>query len=729
MNILENKDYRVTVEDGVIKGFFSKLDPDGKNLADSDGVLGSVCYTLKDDDITKAAVPFAPYKSRISRGEAVKVDENSIELFDTDMGISSRFALSCGLFLEASAKNPEISEFGINLDLNFIEKSGDYRYQLLPTSPNDTDDGSLHFCIMTRPHGGYLLCAAVGDCVGWKIDYSSHAYGHFILNFKFLASFDKAYAPESSESKRLGVWLFAEKELDEVYKRLSFVYGVPYVRLVLGGSFIGKPTVEVSPDTDRLVVTSPMGKVSELRPCGKTVFIPTEEFGFYTVTPYSADVCGIGGRVWYSADANRLFTKSCEAMRPPYHPDDNLAEGGCFIWAWLLNMRLSGHLAFDEKARRELSEIMGQDGIRTKRKTIVPYKTEKYDAYHIEGSDRIQEQFFGVSILTEAYKLYGDKKYLEFAIEALSELQRNWITPEGKIYNGVDYTTVCAPVIPIVDLAILLNNIGDRRGEHFCELALKIAEYLLGRGISFPTEGDAEKFEDGSVSCTALSLLYVYHHIKRDGRFLRFAGEVLKLHEAWTVYSSDVRMNGSSFRWWETIWEGDGEGPAICAGHAWTAWKTEALYLYALAAHDEAALLASYNGYMSTLVKTQSDGSMYACFEPDYIRGGGDADVKRDLKQLAGEDRGVKYKLAHSYPEHKDNSLSRYAWIRYAYSWLGTAAVIKKDGEMIALNARLDGDTLILAPEIKTLFLGDGVGNIKLSGANNVRMLQKGMVN
>lgn len=78
------------------------------------------------------------------------------------------------------------------------------------------------------------------------------------------------------------------------------------------------------------------------------------------------------------------------------------------------------------------------------------------------------------------------------------------------------------------------------------------------------------EYEDGSISCTALSLLYFCMHLEIKEEYLNLAKEILELHNAWRIYTPDARMNGSSFRWWETIWEGDGQGPAISAGHAWT---------------------------------------------------------------------------------------------------------------------------------------------------------------
>ena len=70
---------------------------------------------------------------------------------------------------------------------------------------------------------------------------------------------------------------------------------------------------------------------------------------------------------------------------------------------------------------------------------------------------------------------------------------------------------------------------------------------------------------------------------------------------------------------------------------------------------------------------------MYACYEADYIKGGGDEGTRKVLAQLKGDDSGIKYEIAHGYPHHKDNSLSRYAWVRAEKTWMKTAAIINEE--------------------------------------------------
>lgn len=729
MNRIENDRYILVIDDGIIKEFYDKEDKSGVNISGNMNLFGSVGFTLLSDDITSQEdrPNCSPYKDRTSVGKKVFADENSACYCDEEYQINMRYSLDKGLNIEAKTDNPEISQFGVNLELNFLGKRGTpYINQIMPTSPYTSIDNKYMYCIMTRADGRFIVCTAVTECDGWKIDYSPEKSGHYIRNFKFLASFDKVY--NGSKRKNVKINIQCAESLKEAYEIISSIYNIPYCYNILGGNFGNNPVIGVSEESEKIEVISPSGKKSVIETKeNKICEIPVSEYGFYKVIPYSEGKQGIDSLVWYGKNMKELFDLSTLAIRESYHGDITLCEGYCFLWAMLADMRLEGHLKFDAVARKELSEIMGENGVNIPRKTILPYKTEEFDAYHISGSKRIQEQFFGVSILMEAYKLYKEEEYLEFAVEALNELVKNWITDEGMVFNGQDYTTVCAPVIPVVDMAKLLSELNDERSKLFYDTAIKIAEFLLKRGLRFPTEGMGEDSEsdaeDGSVSCTALSVLYVCANLHYDKRYIDFAEGILKVHKAWTIYSPDARMNRSSFRWWETIWEGDGQGPAICAGHAWTIWKAEALYLYGILTCDEEAIVESWNSFITNFSKTTEKGVMYACFEADYIRGGGEEWHKKGLKQLEGEDISVKYKIAHCYPEHCDNSLSRYAWVRNAYSWYNTAALIEYKGKTLGINMELKDGECSLSENITSVFIGKMKGQITVRCDKPVKII------
>lgn len=712
---LENSRFLLEEENGVIIRLEER--ESGANLAGVRSKLGSACFTRVRDDIR--VLPHEdcePYADCTSHYDSVVREGDALVCRDTENRICTRIRLEeDGLTLSSETDNGGISLFGLNLDLNFLgKKGGDFRDQVLPTSPYSSPDGKYQYCIMPRPNGSFLVAAAQTSCDGWRIKYSPYCCGHFILNFQFLASFDRVYG--GSGRKALTVGLRLAGTLDEAFEMVSCLFGVPLCRNLLGGGFDGEARVLTVGRADELRVKAPDGREFSVSAEGR---IPLDGFGMYTVTPYFRGVPGMSTTVWSGGELAELFDRSCDGIRRPYHPDDNLCEGGCFLWAMLVNMRLHGHRKYDGVAREQLDIITGK-GEPVHRRTILPYPAEGYAAYHVYKSGRVQEQFFGASILLEYYRVYGESWMLDYAVAAMGELADHYMEG-GRLVNGegVDYTTVCCPMIPIADLAVFLRSIGDVRAERFDRLAGEMAEFLYRRGFDFPTETsvssetDVER-EDGSISCTALALLYYCARVRFVEKYADFAGEVLKLHRAWTIYTPDVRMQNSSFRWWETLWEGDGQGPAICCGHAWTIWKAEALFYYGLLRKDDQALLDSWNGFLTNFSKTQADGRMYSCYEVDFIRGGGLMGIKTGLRQLEGEDLGIRYAVAHSYPEHEDNSLSRYAWVRGAETWLRTGALLRVRGETVAINLRRADGGWEAAGGVEQVYISPELGEVSL---------------
>lgn len=703
---IKNDKYKIGVNNGIISDFYSKDFGDNTNLAFRNGKSGAVCFTYSGDDIKKQAhEKFNPYSDRNAVYDIMKQTDNTIVSCDSANDITTEISIAAdGINIASSTHNQDISEFGVTFELNFLGRlDSDFKEQLLPTSPYTSSDGKHMFFIMTSPCGKFLVITAKTECDGWKIDYSPQCLAHYILAVKFLASFDKAYNGSGKKSIELNIR--TAQNLDEAFGIISEVYQLPVCRPVLNGSFDGYGAVRTYGTYDYLKIVPPSGKAYK----SDSDIIKMTEFGFHTVIPVSGSQNGTDCILWNGKNMTKLFNKSCDAIRKPYHVDDNLCEGGCFLWEMTANMNFNRNLKYDKTVRKELDIIMGK-GEYIPRKTIVPHKTEHYDAYHIHNSSRVQEQFFGVSILLEAYKLYKSEEIYEYMVSTLSELVNNYIK-KGMVYNGKDYTTVCAPIIPVIDAALCIKAKNDERYKIFLKAAGKMALHLYTRQYDFPTEGTEselfeKEYEDGSISCTALSLLYYCRYVERNKEYEEFAYDVLNIHRAWTIYSPDAKMNNSSFRWWETIWEGDGEGPAICCGHAWTIWKGEALFHAGILSENDSMLLDSWNSYITNFCKTQKDGSMYSCYEADYIRGGGDPETKRELKQLMGENIRIKYEIAHSYPKHKDNSLSRYAWVRACYTWLKTAAVLNINNKIIAINAEISGNVIRTNDNIKQIYVG-----------------------
>ena len=113
-------------------------------------------------------------------------------------------------------------------------------------------------------------------------------------------------------------------------------------------------------------------------------------------------------------------------------------------------------------------------------------------------------------------------------------------------------------------------------------------------------------------------------------------------------------MHFSTLRWWETQWEGDADGPAICAGHAWSIWRGEADLLYYLLTGDENYRTKAQNTFLTNLSKIQPDGTSYSTYNPDMINGGGFSDQAKN----------VRFELAKKFADTPDCGISRYVWLR-----------------------------------------------------------------
>jgi len=290
-----------------------------------------------------------------------------------------------------------------------------------------------------------------------------------------------------------------------------------------------------------------------------------------------------------------------------------------------------------------------------------------YPAYHLYKSNRIQEQFFGITIFLDAYKYFKDDKYLRYAINSLNTLIDYYQKEDGGFYTKMpwnefydDYSTVTCLIIPIIDMALFMKDIDEKISKKFELSARKLANHVFNRGFDFPTETvisdeHEPEMEDGSISCSALTLLYFYNKIEKKEEYLLKAKGILDFHESWVVKTPLVNAYRSSLRWWETGWEGDKDGPALCLGHAWSIWRGEADFWMYKATNNHEYLLKAINTFNTNFAKIDSLGKSYSIYCIDYITGGG-FEGKKDLT----------YNIASPFPKQTDSGLSRYVWIRAA---------------------------------------------------------------
>lgn len=675
---ISNADFSISIDpkDGLIKRFFTNLGND--NFADKKIGFGGVRYTLKNDDI-KTEEPFILYKDKLAVYESVKISENSACCVNSELGIMTTFTLEKdGLMIESNASNDELSQFGIDLNLNFLgKKNGTYLGQLLPSSPYTSYTGKRMYEIMSVIGQGFCAVLPMTEYTMWKIDYSSYCAGHYINGFQVMSSMDKTFGEE--REKKISLKLIFAETIEECYQKIQEFYKLPMALPSVTGTFNEKLCVDVLGEADAVRVLLD-GKEETVPVKNGKAEITSLGYGRHRIIPCISGVEGLDTQIWFGKDVKELFRKSCASIRKPYHGDDNLCEGMVWCWSLLCYMNQYGDTRYLSQVKDALKTVMCEDTELVERQSILPYATDTFPAYHIYKSKRVQEQFFGISILTEMYKLTKEEKYIDYAVSAAKTMIDQYQSEDGAIVPETDYTTVCAPMIPIVDLALIFREKDSELYGYFTSSAKKIADFLVKRDLHFPTEGEVseindEEMEEGSISCTALSVLYYCRYIEYKKEYIDFAEKVLKLHDYFVTYTPDAKLYHSTMRWWENIWEGDGTGPAICAGHAWTIWRAEADYHFGVLTGNDEYLKKSFNGFITNFSKIDPEGRSFACYQPDYFAGGGFEEVRTSLKQLSEEDLPKKYELTHDYPKHFDNSLSRYVWVRACATWL-------KDGRL-----------------------------------------------
>ncbi len=628
-----------------------------------------ICYTLLSDDITKGKKP--PQTPYVDRQDKLCYSRGKWYAPLTQTTLECKPYLD-GAIVVAKSQAQNLSEYGISLPLNFMGKKngGGYENQFLFNSPYMSFDKKFMYFYLTNPKGNNFVVAITSNAHGWKMDYSSYGWGHFFVNLKLLASYDRAYGLNDGE-KELSFVVLPACDFSDCLNKLSKIYNAPFLDYNVSGGEI-----------DKEITLIPYGKVDSLivEHNGEKTTIPFNEKyvivneGETILTPVSNGVLGAPVTVYGYQSLYSLYKKSMQSVNLEViekNTDGNLCEHQCFASAILRFLMKYKDTLKDAEIKELEKKVLSLLNVITEadekkavpRRTILNKAHDNFPAYNVYKSQRVQELAFGITILLDAYKYFKDEKYLRYADGATMCLLSFYQKEDGHIEvdwgNGAkeDYTTVCSPMIPLCDMATFHK--GTPFGERLRLCASKMAEFLYNRGLVFPTEGGVSdltdtEMEDGSISCTALSLLYYCYNIERKEDYIKKAKEILDLHESWIIKAPICQMHGSSLRWWETQWEGDGDGPAICAGHAWSIWRGEADLLYYLLTNDQGHKIKAQNTFLTNLSKIRADGTTYSIYNPDEINGGGFSDRAENIK----------FQVAKRFSQKEDCGISRYVWIR-----------------------------------------------------------------
>ncbi|MBQ9743543.1 MAG: hypothetical protein IJW19_00275 [Clostridia bacterium] len=631
----------------------------------------SICYTLDTDDIKIMPKKFGtPYNDRTDD----LVIKNAVRYGENTQSTVKIEKYRDGILIEATAQATNLSQYGVNLPFNFMGKKngGGWKRQYLFNSPYMSSDKSIIYAYLTNPEGNNLVVAILSRADGWKMDYSHFAWAHYFINLKLLANYDRAYGVGDRE-KHIRAIILPVDSFSHALGRLSEVYGVPFLEYNLSGGAIGD-AVELIPYGEPNMLIERINGVESIADFSRKYIIKAE--GVTELIPVKDGKRGATVTLYGYSSLVGLYKKSMDTVNTDIimrNTNGNLCEHQCWAPATMRYMMKYGNTltdtdraAYEKRLGWLLDIVTEQDPERAiKEITILDTPHGVFPPYNVYKSPRVQELFFGITILTEAYLCFKDEKFLRYARGATECLFSHYFKEDGhlEVYWGSgepeDYTTVCCPMIPIVNMAELLSTRDKAFSDRCYEVADKMASYLCKRGVSFPTEGEKsseaeDEMEDGSISCTALALLYYCARVKRNDEYLRRAKEILDLHECWVINTPICQMRGSSLRWWETQWEGDADGPALCCGHAWTIWRAEADYHYYALTGNKSYLIKAKNGFMTNLSKIDKDGKSYASYNPDEINGGG----------FNGVDESIRFRIAPRFPDREDCGLSRYVWLR-----------------------------------------------------------------
>lgn len=715
--------FDVEINNGKLTRIYDKRYDTKVDITDGTGRFGYLAYTRKSEDINAqlhpGSMPFTEqhmgYDDRFVNAE-----------FGTKLTVENT---DQALILDLFCNGQDVDAAGLYLPFNFISrKNGYWQQQFTISSPYHTADYKRHLFYLDRPDGNAVVCVVENEIECFMVNYSPYQGGHFIRGITFWSQLDQAYGRPEREEKRVRVHIIAVANYKEAIQQACRIWNCSALYYDVSSCYAGQTfRFEQIGSVDEIRITAPSG-------ANETVYdgcFKPSEYGFYQAVPYTNGVAGMDCTVFCMDSLTQMHCRATEIIhqdhsviigktpdgQPVHEPthltyrgykDFNLCEHCMWAWSALKYLQYgNGDSRIDRDVRNFLNILDPAMQVNLPRCTYDPEA-----GYNTRGGDyRIQEAFNGVNILIDAYRMYKEPRFLELAKSALrSKLELDQLE-DGGVYRycgkGEDryrfeYTTVTCMVLPVADLAVLLSELLDPDADFFANAAIRMADRMISRGLDFPTEGgdDPEvdpEMEEGSMSCTALTALYVYAKICKKQEYLDFAAKILKLHDGYSVYTPHPVTFRSSLRWWETIWEGDSDGPAICFGHAWTIWRAEAEYWYGMLARDDVRLVDSYNGFMSNFAKTDREGNMYAIYQYEQ------------LSCPAMEDRGhmTDRTCREGFPHRTDQTLSRYAWARAGATWFETVAITP---EHLLMAKNEDGVIVPDHPWFKTLYIGDVTG-------------------
>jgi hypothetical protein len=657
---------------------------------------------------------------------------------------------------------------GIEVDFNFVNSPGttDWQNQIIPSSPYWENTSRNGFYLMSRPTGRYVVLVFSRPISCWRLKYSN--FGHHLLGFQILLKVedleyqDSKKLPEYEDSS---VRIAFASCLEHAYGKISELGDFPVVYFPFSGG-LTETTLPVKAigKVDELILIDPLGKESEVTSLlnqDGTALINLGQTGKYQLVArrgeeeavYSLFIAESWKKMLtrvsdFGVDYFQLpegcFARAVDSGTRQYkrsrvvggysfgkvdeeHSCGSGEFGGFLCWSGLKRMLQFGTTPkLLESAKRYFFSWALQGGATDNDyfpNAISPVEQEfrglKFSPGHLYREQLyIQHEGWFLEEFCDYFLLTGDRSLLktieQLALHLIAEHQDasgaliNVSCHNNGVLQEVDYTTCATPVLGLIRAGKLLNDQGFACAEKILNGAEKACDHLVKRGLSFPTETIPEVFfiDEGSIACTALTLIYGYLFLKQKQVYRQWAEKLLRLHDIWIIRTPLCSLYASSFRYWENSWETQDWGPSINGGHGWTIWGAAARYYNYFISRDFTDLVDSFAGFVSNMPKLRDDGAMYSSFTPDYITGGFDHN---------GYQFDLQY-LAHDFPRRTLAASGSYFLIRAGETWFHTSALGFWQGRVLALNGVITEDAVFrsYAPGFRQFAVEKGLERIEL---------------
>jgi len=722
-------------------------DPTTVNLVNVDPEygFGNLCMTRKDappewNERLPSPIKLKSWQLRESCEYASVIERSAtmVRLANPRSGHSVTYAFAENYFdLTLRGELPEADQCGLAFPMAFMDlrQADDSAFQFNPTSLYRSEERDLCYVLLERRQGPGILFTALTPAAGWRLVYGND---WSIRAVQMSARFDSRFDRSGFNSGPVDftVRVSFPTNHDDAMGMVQNYTALPLVDAPSYYAETGRGLpLRIRGPAVRAVAFAPDGRTADLKlqrlsdTLAVTVLPLTEE-GFWRVKVMNVE--GRGGDAVFRAALplpetlrrarivnqpslggnaeDSYWVQAFCSYRKKLPPDDRM-DGflhSQLVDIWMQGLPFSGlPLAPSPKVSSEhlkprlvkdavIPQFAGGFYLNAPCPQAHTDNGRTFSPFHLFRRERIQDAFAMIQSLLYAATAFDNTLFYEQAVRIAEAYIHDHVEAGGRIQClrddnlPVDYTTVITPLVSLIELLRAMELRHDSRAAALRAVCCRVAEFLLARGMEFPTEGAPAHMrwtEDGSIACTALSLFHAYLYLGNDPRFLDRAVAVMTYHRIWTLRGPDVRLQGSSCRFWETMWENDGEGHALNAGHAWNIWQAEALFYQGVLTLDAEALLLSWNGFCTNLAKFQADGRTFGAFTPDYL-----------------PQRPARLELCHCYPEHVDPSLAFYVWPRMLDTWNRTSVLIAPErlgfpAELgpIALNGRVtvtaDGPT------------------------------------